>query len=79
MILKCSLNALNPLRSPPVRGRGSKLVARERIEVEDWQGTCGCDQAWKAAGRIGLCPCAKEHQDIMDQIDAALAEYANAG
>ena len=49
-------------------------TARERIQCEDWQGTCGCDAAWKAAGRVGLCPCAQENQDILDLLDAALEE-----
>jgi len=48
--------------------------AQERIQCEDWQGTCACDAAWKAAGRVGLCPCAQEHQDMLDLMDAALQE-----
>lgn len=52
--------------------RRALVVAKNRIECEDYQGTCGCDPAWKAAGRIGLCPCAQEHQSILDQINEAL-------
>lgn len=47
-------------------------TALSRIEVEDYQGTCGCDQR-----RTGKCGCLQEHDLIIAEIQAGLdAVYA---
>lgn len=53
------------------------IAARERIEGEDWIGTCGCQAGRK--GKFPLetkrewCSCYREHMEILDKIDAAIA------
>jgi hypothetical protein len=74
----CGKQCMADAAAEIVRLRAALVVARDRIKDEDYRAECGCSAAWKAQGRIGLCPCAQDHQDIMNQIDAALAESANA-
>jgi hypothetical protein len=45
------------------------IKARERIQYEDFQGTCGCS---RERDRRDLCPCEADHQDFLDMIDEAL-------
>ena len=45
---------------------------RERIENEDWQGTCGCTAAWmKSSGenREKYCSCYREHLTLLKDVD----------
>ena len=47
-------------------------AARERISNEDWQGECPC-----AYRRTGRCDCRDEHEDMLNQLDEAIALLSN--
>lgn len=42
-------------------------IAHERIECEDYVGTCGCQMR-----RTGRCPCREDHDEILGKISDAI-------
>ena len=61
------------LAAENVRMREALVKARDRIECEDWVGTCGCGVT------AGPCECLDEHNAILAMIDEALTGGADNG